>query len=545
MSRPRDVDVCTLDISSAEKVAGSCWPGSLCLLLLMAVLASADACAQTNGVAAGTDAQQMASIERRLNDLTATLTQTQEALRQSLSEIQRLRSELDGMRSQSAIASKSEMAVPMNHGTAALSGAETDSESSSSLHHDLQALQEQQDVLQSEIKQHEQIKLETDSKYSLRVTGVALFNAFSNAGVVDNAELPGLALPRVAGASHGSNGATLRQTVFGVAANGPVIAGAHSSAAINVDFFGGTATNNFGYSAPSGSLRMRDGEVALVWDKSTIEAGYTTPLISPLSPTSYATLAQPSLSGSGNLWIWSPQVRFEQRIPLGEDRGLSLEAGLIYPASFTYQAIQFDSPVEASRRPGVEGRLAYHSDRAATASPHSLVVGVGAYKASQFYSSKTHIGSWAVTGDWRIPLTRRFDLSGEIYRGQALGGFGGGLYKDVNIGTDYATGLGRTVGVNTAGGWSQLKFNFSSRIEANAAFGLDDAFASSFDSLILSSTSSPVALAARNDSVVGNVIFRPRASLILSPEYRHILSWSYTGAPNVANLFTLSAGYQF
>src|SRR5277367_3088523 len=46
------------------------------------------------------DTQHMADIERRLNDVTSSLTQTQQALEQSLLEIQRLRAELDALRLQ-------------------------------------------------------------------------------------------------------------------------------------------------------------------------------------------------------------------------------------------------------------------------------------------------------------------------------------------------------------------------------------------------------------------------------------------------------------
>ena len=47
-------------------------------------------------------------------------------------------------------------------------------------------MREQQEAMQAEIKQHDQTKVETFSKYPLRLRGLILFNAFSNAGVVDN-----------------------------------------------------------------------------------------------------------------------------------------------------------------------------------------------------------------------------------------------------------------------------------------------------------------------------------------------------------------------
>ena len=117
---------------------------------------------------------------------------------------------------------------------------------------ELEAIREQQDAMQAEIKQHDQTKVETFSKYPLRLSGLILFNAFSNAGVVDNTELPTIALARFPGASHGSSGATLKQTLLTLDATGPRIAGARSSANVSIDFFGGVSSNTYGYSSSAG-----------------------------------------------------------------------------------------------------------------------------------------------------------------------------------------------------------------------------------------------------------------------------------------------------
>ena len=106
------------------------------------------------------------------------------------------------------------------------------------------------------------------------------------------------------------------------------------------------------------------------------------------------------------------------------------------------------------------------------------------------------------------------------------------------------TGLTRTTGVATAGGWSQLKFIASSTLQANVAFGLDDAFTSNFDGFNPSSTS-VTPLNARNRSVLGNLIYRPKSYLILSPEFRRIQTWPYNGSSNIANIFTITAGFEF
>jgi TolA-binding protein len=467
--------------------------------------------------ASSPDAQQMTAIENRLNDLSQALAQTQKLLEESRAEIQTLHSQLDALRT------------------------EKTASAAQALSQDVEAIREQQDAMQAEIKQHDQTKVETVSKYPLRLSGLILFNAFSNAGVVDDTQLPTVALPRIPGGSHGSSGANLRQTLLALDASGPRIAGARTSADLSVDFFGGAATNAYGYTASEGVVRMRQSWVSLDWYRTTAQAGYTVPLISPLSPTSYATVAQPGMAGSGNLWTWSPQLRVEQRIPLTEQRRIGLEGGFIDPPASGYTAVQLDSPVEASRHPGYEGRVSYAADGSRNGVPRPFVLGIGVYSAHQFYNGIPEVHSWALTGDWQIPLYKWFSLSGEAYRGRALGGLGGGTYKDIFTAPDSTTGLSRTTGVATAGGWSQLKFGLSSTFQANAAFGLDDAFSSNFDGFNLPTTLPT----ARNSSVVGNLIYRPKSYLILSPEYRHIRTWPYDGPGNVANIFTITAGYEF
>lgn len=514
------------------------------LLLTLSCAASAGqtalGSAARSGYAADTadaNSSRLAEMEDRLNKVTVALTRTQKALQESSEQIQQLRVQIEAMRTQ----------MPVN--AAGVSGATTatspsSNENTSAVAQSLESIQEEQNAVQAEIKQHDQTKVETSSKYPVRISGLALFNAFFNAGVVDNVELPTLAFPRASGASHGSAGATLRQTVLALDATGPRLGSARSSARIGVDFFGGTSSNMYGYNSAAGVMRMREAMARLDWDKTTVDVGYSRPFISPLSPDSYATVAQPALAGSGNLWSWSPQLRVEQRVPFVDGHALALEGGFIYPQSPGYTAIQLDSPVESSRHPGYEGRVSYRNAGDFSDIEHSFEFGIGAYSSNLFYNSSTRIHAWAVTGDWRIPV-KWFELRGEIYRGRSLGGLGGGAYKDTLTGKDVVTGLAVTRGVEAAGGWSQLKLRLGQTFEANAMFGFDNAFSSNFEGLVLSPSPNPFQAYARNSTVAGNLIFRPRTYLILSPEYRRILSRRYSGTDNVANVFTITAGYQF
>jgi hypothetical protein len=122
---------------------------------------------------------------------------------------------------------------------------------------------------------------------------------------------------------------------------------------------------------------------------------------------------------------------------------------------------------------------------------------------------------------------------------------GGGAYKDVLFGLYSPTGLNSYRGLNAIGGWTQFKARFSQLLEANASIGLDDAYASDFHEFVFPPTATATQLRARNNMVFGNLIFRPKTYLILSPEYRRIWTWPIYGAGSTADIFTLSAGYQF
>ena len=327
----------------------------------------------------------------------------------------------------------------------------------------------------------------------------------------------------------------------------PAHFGARTSANVNIDFFADVAYTSYGTTA--GVVRMRTASVDLDWANNSVEVGIVAPLISPLSPASFATVAEPSLAGAGNLWTWAPQLHYTHRTPLRNGNRLQFEAGLWDPASAGYNANQLfrtASPGELDEQPAYESRLSY-----AAAGDRGLQIGVSgyysrqAYPGYQGYPGTDHLDSWAGTFDWRVPVGHSIEVSGEGYRGRAIGGLGGGVYKDVITGVDPVSGASVLHGLNAIGGWTQFKTRFSSSLETNFSIGQDGGFARDFHAVVQSPTATATQLRARNEMVVGNLIYRPKTYFILSPEYRRIWSWPITGTASTLNIFTLSVGYQF
>jgi hypothetical protein len=470
-------------------------------------------------------------MEKELSGLSAELAQTQEQLQRAQQQIKELQQELIAMRRGSESS-----ADDLQTSTEESASASVDSLSAA-----VAQIKEQQEVLQAEVAQHDQTKLETVSKYRVRVTGLVLFNAFRNHGGVDDIDEPSYVLPVAAGTSSLSTGAGFRQTILGLQGAGPRFMGARTSANLSVDFFGGLAYASYGTSA--GTVRMRTADVDFDWNDNSLQLGLVTPLISPRSPDSYAAVAEPAMAAAGNLWAWAPQIAFRSRVPLHADQSFAVEVGLLdtpAPGYNTNTVVRTPSPGELSGQPAYESRLSW-SARQVEGSQFA----VSGYFGRQSYSTSDRVNSWAATADWQQPLGSHVKLSGEAYRGLALGGLGGGVYKDFVPGINPVSGAFEYRPLNAAGGWAQVKASIRPGFEVNTAFGEDNGFAADFHAVVLPATATATQLRARNTMVSANLIYRPKTYFILSPEYRRIWTWEITGLPSTADILTLSAGYEF
>jgi hypothetical protein len=402
-------------------------------------------------------------------------------------------------------------------------------------------IREEQDVLSAEVRQHEQTKVESASKFPVRLHGLVLFNAFVNEGVVDQPDLPTSAMERASGQSHGSAGAGLRQTMLSFEGTGPTLWDGRLFADASLDFFGGVTTS--GLSAPAGLARMRTAGITWEWSNDLLRAGYDSPLISPLSPDSLADVAQPALAWSGNLWVWAPQLRWEHRITLAEDRQAGFELGMYdpsYNALYTGAAYSTVSPGEAARQMGYEMRLSYRAGKDARA----LQLGAAGYYDRKNYGSGQTVDAWAGATDWRLPITAHGQWSGEFYRGRGIGSLGGGAYRDAYTYIDPESGNTEMSGLDSIGGWTQWQWSFKQTMELNVVAGQDTGYASELR-ISIPQGSNALDYYARNRSLMANFIYRPWSSIVFSPEFRRLTSWPIAGRANWANVYTVSAGYQF
>ena len=196
----------------------------------------------------------------------------------------------------------------------------------------------------------------------------------------------------------------MRQTIIGIQGIGPKVVGARTFADVNLDFFGGLSYGNFGTS--SGSVRMRTASLNMEWKEYSLQAGMVGPLISPLSPSSYATVAQPGMAWAGNLWTWAPQLRLEHRIPLTQGRHVGLEFGLwdAPAAGFsTSELVRQPTPGELSKQPAYEGRVSFGG----SSGEHKAEIGLSGYYNRESYPNGQSVDSCGRLREISLPRLRR------------------------------------------------------------------------------------------------------------------------------------------
>lgn len=397
-------------------------------------------------------------------------------------------------------------------------------------------LSEQQAVQASQIATHEVSKVETDSKYPLKLSGLILFNSFVNTSGVDSPVSPTYATP-----SSGSTGFSLRQSVLGLDARGPHLLGASSHADVRVDFSGGSYSPN-GYGL-GGLLRLRTAHADLTWKRTEVFFSLDRSLLAPLSPSSLLAVAQPELAWIGNLWTWNPQVGVKQTWNFGESNHVLFQAALIDVADpqlpHAAASLSNVSSTERSRWPGTEARVAWTNGT----SGEGPEFGVGGYFSPHKTSEGARFDAWAGSLDARLPLGKYIEWTANAYRGVALGGLGGGGYVDYfyqSVGTNQVLRP-----LNDVGGWTQLKLKPTQRIEFNAGYGLDNPFAKEIHFGLSPPGSSSYNGLSRNASVFSNVIYSPSTYLLFSLEYRRLWSTYANGSTYRSDAIGLGAGYRF
>ena len=267
-------------------------------------------------------------LQQQVRELKDAVAEMRSEASQYRAETAELRRELESSRNQQAQAAT--VAPPEDQSQPAPAVASTEASTAApapSLEDRIASLEDASQLTNSKVDEQYQTKIESASKYRMRLSGMVLMNLFSNRGSVDNADFPSYATAPNPSAPPEDFGATLRQSELGLEVFGPIVAGARTSGEVQVDFAGGIPNTLDGVNY--GVVRLRTASMRMDWDNTSVVAGQDGLFFSPNSPTSFASLAIPAFGYSGNLWGWIPQVRIEHRFDLSDKQKVLIQGGIL------------------------------------------------------------------------------------------------------------------------------------------------------------------------------------------------------------------------
>lgn len=445
---------------------------------------------------------------------------TPEAL---LAEIRRLQQAIDSLQTQLADAKKDSAGVQQQ------------------LQELRDQLEEEQALLAEQAATLEQSKVESGSKYRARLFGMALMQLVSTRGAVDNIDLPTLAIETDAGDSGGNISAAVRQSYIGLAVFGPKLGAFATSGNMVFDFFGGFPDAPDGLSAVG--VRMRTLELAAEGDRTSVRAGQEAPFFSPYSPSSLASTAYPAFSGAGNIWAWTPQVYVEHRYVRDSGTTIAVRGGLLDALTNELPRSEYArlaTAGERSRMPAYAGHVGVRRGEG----EHASAFGLGGYYSRHNWTYDRNVNAWTVTGDVDLPLTRTLKLTGEIYKGVANGGLGGGAHSSVLFDGDPSDPASVVYPLHSTGGWAQLKLKSTPRLEFNLSYGIDRSRPRNAAGLLVP-PNDEVLSASKNAGVIGNTLYQLRSNLFLTAEYHRLWTTRLDGRSWLADHISLGGAVVF
>ena len=390
-----------------------------------------------------------------------------------------------------------------------------------------QTADERQAVEENRIDELAQTKVEASQKFPIRIAGMALFNASVNGRFNGNAENPLVASP-TPGEMTGDG--TLRQSTLGLLFNGPqTFLDAKISGSIYMDFFAG------GASSLDHLVRLRTAAINIDWKNTSVMFGQDKPIISPRDPDSLAQVGYSPLTGAGNLWLWQPQARVEQRFSLGENSGLRAQAGVVvtssldYPSDPTnpivYSGYTGTSSQQEYSRPGAEARLELWHRWSDT----GRVELAGGYHFNQNRVVETLVPSEVYSFDWFLRPISKLEFSGMFFRGQNVATLGG-LPQGFMV-----QPYGEAMAVHSTGGWAQIRVPITARLAWDLYGGQQDDRNSDLAYQYI----------GKNQGYFSNLMYRIAPNVIVSLEGGQVRT-TYVGLGNRLNdHYDLAVAYLF
>ncbi len=305
---------------------------------------------------------------------------------------------------------------------------------------------------------------------------VKLFVSFSAIGVVSTdrpfaAGLPLLILPpSPSGRATNTFDLHARQTSFGAAFSGPEVMGL-TPGAFFLGFIQNDSLTNDAY-----GLLPYNAYGELKNDTWRFAAGLMSDVFNPAKPT---IISLGSLFGSGNTGSFRGQARVEHYLKPDDAIQLTTQFALSEPVS---SVVSNNTRIlEDNGWPNVEGRVAVglgtvqplcggRKQRRAEVGVSGVV---GQLRSSRLITAPTDpdvlgravVNTWGLGVDGQFALTPRFGVAGELFIGQGLGEYNGGILQSFN-GITFRP-------IRSRGGFGEVYYYFNDSLHLHAGYGID------------------------------------------------------------------------
>lgn len=377
-----------------------------------------------------------------------------------------------------------------------------------------QALKDRTDVAEQQIKDQAQTKVEASQRFPISITGMFLFDSYLFRGQPD----PEYSYLTGYEQGNSSAGATLAQSIIGFDFRGPQLPGGGKvHGFLSMDFY----SESGGYNI----FRIRRGGLSFDWSRRSLMVGQDKPLIAPLQPTSFARVGVPPLGGAGNLWLWLPQARYEERIPLSTNTQATLQAAIL-ETNETYVApyLPASAPIE-SARPAIEGRfeIQHHWSEESR-----VAFGIGAHSSSSHLLGAS-VPSRVISADLLYKPFEKLEISGTILHGKNFSNLGGES-PGVTVRSS-----GEIVPIRGSAGWMQLALPVTNRLTFDVYAGRQANDGRDLNAYEF----------VRTLTYAGNVLYRLSPNVILGLEGSHNELEYLTGRQLLTNRYDATVAYLF
>lgn len=271
---------------------------------------------------------------------------------------------------------------------------------------------------------------------------------------------------------------TANETRLGFAVSGPKGNGMETSGKVEFDFYGSDAPEN------KAKIQMRHAYLQVAWpaDGFSLLAGQTWDVISPLNPS---TLNYTVLWDVGNIGYRRPQIRVTKEHMVSGETSLKFEGAIsrTIGRNVAVAGVNSESGEDAGF-PTVQGRVSATFPWLPTG---ATTIGVSGHRGQEEYDiaatgENRDFDSWSVNLDFLQPINSWITFKAELFRGENLDSYFGGIGQGVRAVKAGTTVVGHDREISSKGGWCAASLTPWKQWTFNTGISIDDVEAEDINS---------------------------------------------------------------